>query len=420
MENIRLFVLLICLNGILLSDGFCRRRTAYAPSWSSWLSWSGCSKICGPHGVMSRFREQVSGSTCKREEDVSGCNQFCYNGGEMIDNVCNCPGLYGGECCSSACAAIDNCEDVQCTTNINQYCLKCEYDRGEGRRAYEPVDFNGIMNRICEKRCSWRPDSKFCYPGICTGEPSTSCVCANGFSGDNCLQIDEPATVESCTVTFQRPDYAPQEVICDEQNVVYCRLKAEEFTVDLTVGFTPSDLPPPPYYVNEAVFGIIEATIEWTLKSGSTHTGQYNCFVANSAIDVPASKLPSRHCINNFDISSYNVREGDELTLSLRSKISGYIKLNNYDDENSVTVGPPILYSSHDTVNETKIIFDFTKPVHCISTEMPCLAAVMDIGSHYIRHNRVTVTWMPNDWRDSTSGINHYNYISIDSKFKLR
>ncbi|XP_077864314.1 uncharacterized protein LOC144349678 [Saccoglossus kowalevskii] len=230
--------------------------------------------------------------------------------------------------------------------------------------------------QLPSERCSWRPDSKFCYPGICTREPSTSCVCANGFSGDNCLQIDEPATVESCTVIFQRSGYAPQKVICDERSIANCKLKAENFTVNLTVGFTP-DLPPEPYYVNETLFGITEATIEWILKSGtgSTHTGQYNCFAANSAIDVPVSQLPSRLCINDFDISPYNVRDGDELTLSLRSKISGYIKLNNYDDENSVTVGPPILYSSHDTVRKTVIIF-----------EIPSSDAVMNIGSHFIRN----------------------------------
>ncbi|XP_077865425.1 uncharacterized protein LOC144351998 [Saccoglossus kowalevskii] len=211
MEKIRLVVFLICVNGIILSDGFCRRRRS-PPSWGSWLSWGGCNKACGPHGTMSRFRQNVCSSST--QQDVAVCNRFCYNGVQIIANTCQCPGHLYGECCSSACIAINNCVDIQCTTSQDQYCLKCEYDRGEGRRAFELVEVNGINNRICEKRCSWRPDSQFCYPGICTGEPSLTCVCANGFTGDNCLQIYEPATVDSCTVTLQRPGYVPREVTC--------------------------------------------------------------------------------------------------------------------------------------------------------------------------------------------------------------
>ncbi|XP_077869367.1 uncharacterized protein LOC102808112 [Saccoglossus kowalevskii] len=242
-----LLSLLLLILIITLCNGLstCRRRRFPNSDWGGWASWSSCSKTCGAEGTMQRFRDKnVSPRICDRDVETVGCNRFCNHGGTIIDNECYCPGLYGSNCCNTGtllscydelevcsilvlrhmrpvslinhlmfCPAIDNCEDVQCTTTQNQYCLKCEYDRGKGRRAYEPVEVNGIMNRICEKRCSWRPDSKFCYPGNCTGNPSTTCECANGFTGDNCQE-----------------------------------------------------------------------------STGSTHTGQYNCFAANSAIDVPTEK----------------------------------------------------------------------------------------------------------------------------------
>ena len=34
--------------------------------------------------------------------------------------------------------------------------------------------------------CSWRPDSRRCYPGHCTDELATRCVCTDGFGGRHC------------------------------------------------------------------------------------------------------------------------------------------------------------------------------------------------------------------------------------------
>uniref|UniRef100_A0ABM0MQW7 Uncharacterized protein LOC102808112 n=1 Tax=Saccoglossus kowalevskii TaxID=10224 RepID=A0ABM0MQW7_SACKO len=157
------------------------RRRFPNSDWGGWASWSSCSKTCGAEGTMQRFRDKnVSPRICDRDVETVGCNRFCNHGGTIIDNECYCPGLYGSNCCNTVCPAIDNCEDVQCTTTQNQYCLKCEYDRGKGRRAYEPVEVNGIMNRICESK----------------GHLNTSRDICNGVHGDQ--------TVNSVTLEIVR------------------------------------------------------------------------------------------------------------------------------------------------------------------------------------------------------------------------
>jgi hypothetical protein len=34
--------------------------------------------------------------------------------------------------------------------------------------------------------CSWRKDSRRCYPGTCVDETVGSCKCVDGFGGPNC------------------------------------------------------------------------------------------------------------------------------------------------------------------------------------------------------------------------------------------
>lgn len=36
---------------------------------------------------------------------------------------------------------------------------------------------------FCLETCSWRADSKRCYPGTCSKEIATSCKCLDGFGG---------------------------------------------------------------------------------------------------------------------------------------------------------------------------------------------------------------------------------------------
>ncbi|XP_078585868.1 uncharacterized protein LOC144867678 [Branchiostoma floridae x Branchiostoma japonicum] len=95
------------------------------------------------------------------------------------------------------CNLITNCERLICTNMTNQQCNRCEYDRGAEIKAYHLVTAEGYPNRVCEQRCSWRPDSKFCYPGSCPNIPS-NCTCAPGFGGNNCLTISSLPSIMHC------------------------------------------------------------------------------------------------------------------------------------------------------------------------------------------------------------------------------
>ncbi|XP_035698719.1 protein kinase C-binding protein NELL2-like [Branchiostoma floridae] len=102
-----------------------------------------------------------------------------------------------------ACTAIANCERLICTTASNHQCNRCNFDRGGQVKAYQQVSSGGYPNRVCEQRCSWRPDSNFCYPGRCPTTPS-SCTCAPGFGGNNCLTISSQSTIMHCLAKLQR------------------------------------------------------------------------------------------------------------------------------------------------------------------------------------------------------------------------
>ncbi|CAH1259452.1 Hypp2286 [Branchiostoma lanceolatum] len=55
-------------------------------------------------------------------------------------------------------------------------------------RCYGGYRYPTYPSATCTQLCSWRPDSKFCYPGNCTDSTPSSCTCAPGFSGNNCLK----------------------------------------------------------------------------------------------------------------------------------------------------------------------------------------------------------------------------------------
>ncbi|XP_070536426.1 uncharacterized protein [Ptychodera flava] len=125
-------------------------------------------------------------------------------------------------------------------------------------------------------------------------------------------------------------------------------------------------------------------------------------------LDIPKDKLPRRTCSHTIGITS-TVRHNDRLSLTLRTRNSGYIKINNYDQENVVTVDDAKFYSEHVTEKTTDILFDFAAPQHCIATSSACVTNILDIGDPYTRNSDITVTWEPADWNDIVSGIDHYD-----------
>ncbi|XP_077999953.1 uncharacterized protein LOC144452682 [Glandiceps talaboti] len=322
---------------------------------------------------------------------------------------------YSGECigyCSNHecddCNAVDNCADTRCSTNNDQFCLKCDYDRGGYKKAYELVEFNGIQNRVCEQRCSWRPDSDFCYPGTCPGRPST-CTCLSGFGGNNCLTISEGPPIYECIVTTD----VTCDIECNKEGSNFCRMPSKEFEVDWTSSFVPMiESISTPYYVNEARYGIVQATLTWQIvRDGTTiKTESSDCLPkATNIVEIAVDDLPIRSCnhLNTIDTDT-GIQHGDILSFTVLAQNGGFIRLNNFDDEDIVRTEDPKFYIGRATAQTTIIEFDFRAPIHCIDTLQTC-NDILDIGNPYTRERVMTIRWRPQDWQDSPSGIDHYD-----------
>ncbi|XP_070536371.1 uncharacterized protein [Ptychodera flava] len=333
----------------------------------------------------------------------------CYYNRNCYGYCCSSFNRY---CCSGCNGNVENCADTRCTTSSNRYCYKCAYDRGGGKMAYEPVDDGPYRDRVCEQRCSWRQDSKFCYPGTCHGLPST-CACLNGFGGDNCLTVNTKPKIESCHGVIQRSGSGATCIFdCSDDGTVYCGVNSDRFVVDWVASYDPSlSSINRPYYVNDTGYGIVSAVLNWQLMRDNNEAdgGVGVCLSEESHIlNIPKSELPRRSCSHTIGMTS-TVRHNDRLSLTLRTKNSGYIKINNYDQEDVVTVDDAKFYSGQITEKTTDILFDFAAPQHCIVTSSECTAGILGIINPYTRNSDVTVTWEPTDWNDVPSGIHHYD-----------
>ncbi|VDI52160.1 Hypothetical predicted protein [Mytilus galloprovincialis] len=109
-----------------------------------------------------------SGGKCSSPDICSGCNNGFYSDGPYC----------------RICGRIDHCNFRKCTTSNNQHCEICEGDIKPNK--YWSAYTNHLDNTKCQKACSWRTDSTRCYPGTCTNELFSGCVCADNFSGTHC------------------------------------------------------------------------------------------------------------------------------------------------------------------------------------------------------------------------------------------
>ncbi|XP_077999993.1 uncharacterized protein LOC144452721 [Glandiceps talaboti] len=311
------------------------------------------------------------------------------------------------------CVAVANCEEVRCSSSVNQYCFKCDYDRGGIKQAYEAIDVVSIQQRECEQRCSWREDSKFCYPGTCPGLPST-CQCVSGFSGDNCLTITDKPTVEQCNgqITQTQNDVICH-IDCTDGGTNYCEVDGDKAEFEWRVTYTPDfGSIGRPYYVNESAYGIVATVLQWELTRDGTilQQGTENCLSEESYIlNIPQADLPTRSCLHTISIA-HSLLTSDRITFKLRSRNGGYVKINNYDVENIVTVNEPNLYEEETREDVFTVAFDFLPPQHCTANQHVCSGSLLDIGASYRRDGVITLSWVPDDWQDSPSGIHHYDF----------
>ncbi|XP_070538241.1 uncharacterized protein [Ptychodera flava] len=199
--------------------------------------------------------------------------------------------------------------------------------------------------------CSWRPDSTLCYPGTCPGAPST-CVCAEGFSGPDCLRIDTSPTIDQCTGTLTRSGvgYLPSTLDCSTGAPQYCPIKAESVVVDWVTSFVP-DLSniETPAYVNDTALGIVDAELQWTLQRGhkTIDSGSSTCVAFEDlnidVFDVPLDEAQTRNCEHTITITA-EINHNDLMEIIVGATNGGFIRLNNFDVEGAVTLESPKEY----------------------------------------------------------------------------
>ncbi|XP_070581635.1 uncharacterized protein [Ptychodera flava] len=347
-----------------------------------------CWSRCSSYSVAYRY-ERTYRQGYRYEYYTGSCEGYCSN----------------YEC--KGCNSITNCVDTRCSSSSNHYCLECEYDRGGEKQAYALVDRGSVANGACEQRCSWRPDSKFCYPGNCPDTPA-SCTCAPGFSGSNCLTTTILPTISPCTATLKDDPGDDDHVACSaESPPTYSSLKATKLAVDWTTTYNLSSLSdyPAQYYVNSSGFGIIEAKFTWTVRRGNVTLdgGNEHCLMT----DILSAQIESKEC-NHLVVFNSELESNDILWFQLQSNTSGFVKINNYDDSDIVTVDDAQFYSEQHTYLSNTVIFDLVSPQHCREMSPPCSSDLFSINRVYTKNSSVVISWDPTLWKDD-SGINHFS-----------
>ncbi|CAH1239882.1 Hypp5896 [Branchiostoma lanceolatum] len=301
----------------------------------------------------------------------SDSRYLCYGGYRYPENpsvTCN------------ACRSIANCETYnRCTGSSDSRCTKCRYDRGTNQKAYQ-LSSDGTL---CTQVCSWRPDSKFCYPGRCINNRPSSCTCAPGFGGSNCLAIDSPPVMNGCIGKLKRMvDGTEREAVeascmsTGSPSTVWTNIGTNitdqiQFEVDWVTSFQgPSTTDwPPQYYIHDHGIGVISASVDWWLERDGTEvsSGTLPCVGGGISRDNPK---PSPHCTTSVTMT-VAPQHGDSLFFTAKSTNGGYVKVRNYDGTSGYVVNPPIYFSGREIAHTAHFTFDFQPPSSDTTTECP-------------------------------------------------
>ncbi|XP_070578965.1 uncharacterized protein [Ptychodera flava] len=257
------------------------------------------------------------------------------------------------------------------------------------------------------ERCSWRPESKFCYPGSCPSTPD-SCTCAPGFSGTNCLNTTLMPTISPCTVTL-KDGSNNNNLACSVDNApIYSSLKATVLAIHWKTSYDPVTLTdyPSPYYVNSSGFGIVEVTLAWNLKRGNITLkgGTEYCLTA----DILSTQIKTKQC-NHSVVFNSELKHNDVLWFQVRSNTSGCININNYDDPYKVTLNGAQFYSQQRNFLSNFVVFDLIAPQHCRQRSPPCTSHLFSISEVYTKNSSVLVRMDPTLWQDD-SGVNRISW----------
>ncbi|XP_033123151.1 uncharacterized protein LOC117121875 [Anneissia japonica] len=335
------------------------------------------------------------------------CLPECFQGNCEGPNVCTCNEGYHGPRCEYTCdSEIYNCEIINCTSSIE--CKECLYHINDEIKAYD------LVNGRCNPICSWRNDSRSCYPGRCASS-SNVCICDADFdSDDNCMKISVPPTVKSCSILLQHDNgfngISTSNISCQQSYMspIYSSIKGNSFLVNWQTQFSATEYPFP-YYVNDSNVGVISAVVNWYIDRGGNiiDSGEIDCSL-NHNEDDPNKGI---HVCTRYEKLKDNLQNNDNLTITSSSTNGGFLKLNNYDYSVVGRVDNPVYYEGKTVTRSLTITVDIDAPTHCslfVPRDTTCIGFALDIGDPYTTSSHLKVKW--STWVDHISGLTATSY----------
>ncbi|CAC5386465.1 unnamed protein product [Mytilus coruscus] len=316
-------------------------------------------------------------------------NVYHSGGSCSSPNVCTeCnDGFYADGPYCRLCGTIDHCNHRRCTTSSNQICEWCD---GEIKsNTYWRAYTRHLDNTKCQKACSWRTDSTRCYPGTCTNELASGCVCAGNFSGTHCENIDSTPTIEYNHCKFS--DNGGYHVLENDPNwtttghsTIWTNFAAYSSisVVEKAKYLQPTDNRNAQHYVKDFRVGVIEEKATLLYYKGSTYVAKQtktcNGMDRNQPVDF-------KHCSFSFNAWSFT-----------------------HNDSHTDSVRKTYYYSGQTLTREFEFHWDLENPYHCSVSSGTSCTPFVNILDDLTEDPNLSFTW--GGWSDDLAGLDHYEY----------
>ncbi|XP_067680773.1 uncharacterized protein [Haliotis asinina] len=312
------------------------------------------------------------------------------------------------------CQHIENCHIEECPCNGCQVCSRCEGVVMEeaGKRAYAI----SADRKYCRKACSWRPDSTWCYPGVCQEELASNCICSPGFSGPNCQNIDTPPLISWNRIVVHGEGNEAAEAPVDPNNSEtqedsWTNLKnIHDISYDFHTSFIPSGLQQSRlHFIDGYKVGIVHGNVTLILFRDVTEMTNFSTSIncGNVSELVPYRSLFK--CSGDLSLTSSELTTGDVVQFQFVTLNGGFVKVKNMENNNVQTH----YYAGQSKTVTLRIGFDYVNPSHCNAT-WGCSADMLIVGKTS-KQPSFNVQWQ--GWADDTSGIRRFELQVFEMEF---